>query len=238
MNYLVTRLHKSGHTNIESILDLWRQLDKETESIKDIERFGSSIWKIWQTTDIFSTNIQNRIYSVNGHWEPMEMAAKTSSCYLFTKQDGLTTVFTILSTEKEAIGSVQSLIANIYHPVEQVNLERFFEQNKSLPVQAASIYEDVRDLEIISNYTWSKPIMLSKVFDELPSSNLLSITAIVNIPIVNLRVRILNVSTMSCQINFFVETEKTPDLQEEKSLIKGLFVLADRVFEGNQLTAS
>ncbi len=141
MNYLVTRLHKSGHTNIESILDLWRQLDKETESIKDIERFGSSIWKIWQTTDIFSTNIQNRIYSVNGHWEPMEMAAKTSSCYLFTKQDGLTTVFTILSTEKEAIGSVQSLIANIYHPVEQVNLERFFEQNKSLPVQAASIYE-------------------------------------------------------------------------------------------------
>src|SRR5438552_12910849 len=163
MNYLVSRLYKRGNISIEDILELWQQLDQEIEPIKELEPFDSSIWKIWQTTEVFSTDLRTRIYTVNGNWQPLTMAVKASPCYLHTRQDRHRTVFTIISTEREALGSVQSLIENIYHPVQSENLDRFFHHNKDLLVQSASIYEDKHDREIISNHSWSHPITLGEV---------------------------------------------------------------------------
>ena len=238
MNYLVSRLFKPGYIDIESILELWQQLDQETNRIKDFERANSSIWKIWQTSEIFSTGDQSRIYSVNGHWQPLTTAVKVSPCYLRTKQVDYRTVFTLIATEREALGSVQSLIENIYQPVETESLEKFFDRNEDILVQSASIYEDKSDLEIISNLSWSQPITLGEVLEEWPSSTLLSILAIVNIPISTIKVSMLYASKKACQIRFTMETENTPDMNEETSLINGLFMLAEKVFNGNSLTSS
>jgi hypothetical protein len=238
MNYLVSRLYKRGHIDNESILELWQQLGQQTERINALEPFDTSIWKIWQTTEILSTDIQSRIYSVNGQWQPITMAVKTSPCYLRTKQVDYRTVFTIISTEKEALGSVQSLIENIYAPVELERLDRFLEKNKDLPIISASIEEDQQDREIISNFSWSKPIKLGEVLDEWSEEDLLSISALVNTTISAVKVSTLYVSKMACQLRLDVESEETFDLQEERPLINNIFRLADRVFDGKSFSAS
>jgi hypothetical protein len=229
MLYHSCRLHGSGLINISTIIDLWKDVAHEVETIDE------STCKIWQTIQAFSKdNTHSRVYSMNNQeqeirqWQPVDMVAIASPCYLRLEQDWYRTTFTMISTKKEALESVRSFIEIIDGRVEPASLDHFLKQNQGLRVQAATLYERKSDYEAV--LTYGQPVELGVLDNPESSSDLLSLSVAVNITD-PLHVRILHVSKTEQQVGFSVESE----LQEDDGLIEKLFTLADRTFKGNSI---
>lgn len=229
MMYLSCRLHGPELINISRIIEFWQKLAHE------VERVDESTCKIWQTIQAFSKDkTHSRVYSMKdqgqevGQWQPVDMVAIASPCYLRLERDTYRTTFTIISSKKEALESVRSLIEILDERAEPASLDYFLQQNQELRVQAATLYERHRDYEAV--LTFGQPVELRELDDPQSSSDLLSLSVAVNITD-PLHVRILYVSRTEQQVGFSVETE----LQEDDGLIERLFTLADRTFKGNSI---
>ncbi len=225
MLYLCRRIHKSGPFVTNDFIAFWEELALR------IEKIDESTWKIWDITQVFhKDNSQTQVYSMGEEWEPLQVVAKASPCYLHTEQDGHRTIFTLIAGEEEALTNVQTFIENSCAPVEFNNLDQILQRYKPFQVQTMKTYQKENGYQEVRIF--DRPIMLDidPFLDLRSSTKLLSLSAIVNID-KPLHVPVLHLNTTTHQLGFSVD----PDSQNEPQLIKDLFILADRAFKGDSL---
>lgn len=228
MMYLSCRLHKSGNVAIEHLTKLWQQLAQE------IKLIDSSTWEIWRTTQVISEDDTRTRLSMEGQGHTLKMVIVSSPCYLRLEQNNHRSTFTLISSSKSALQSMRSLIENVYAPVHIKGLDVFIQQNSLLLyVQAIRLYQNNSEYNTDCEYSFSfgQPVMLRKLLARESSSQVLSLTANVDIKAPFLRVHMLHVSSTDSQVGFSVET----DTPHESALINSLFTLADQTFKGRSI---
>src|SRR5436309_12163649 len=120
MLYFCRRLHKPAPFDLNEFLDFLLSLALQ------IEKTDDSTWKIWDIVQVLEKDDnQSLVYSMNSKWQPLEMVAKASPCYLYTQQIDREVVFTLLAAEEESLTNVQCFIESSCAPVESKDLNEF-----------------------------------------------------------------------------------------------------------------
>lgn len=221
MLYLTTRLYSPISFDVIEDPKLLDDLVTKVEQIDDL------IWKVWIITDIFRTSPSESYMYSDGQYA--EAVSQSAASYLQVEQTPGQTTFTLASESQSALESLQALIANLYEPVRQANLDAYLEQNQDTPIQLVELFDrDTSNKLRQSFYYPNKPKYLLSTFPPYrwEVMNLSFIPQITEpISVIGLQIRL-----QTKQAVFKLGKEEQFLSHSEKDQAHNLFTLADMAF--------